>query len=92
MDKLPGGPIDPREVVYRTLGGPGEKYEINIDEISAHSEWRPNFSIAEQYHTASLKVFLAGDAGEFAHQNPKTKPPANQYPKPTECHPTAATA
>lgn len=76
MDKLPGGPIDPHAVVYHTLGGPGEKYEINIDEISAHSEWRPNFSIAEQYHTTSLKVFLAGDAGKFCTTKPYTLKPS----------------
>lgn len=67
VSKIPcpaGGRIDPCEVVYRTLGGPGEKYKIKIDEVLVHSEWTPNFSLAEQYHTDSLRVFLAGDAGE----------------------------
>lgn len=69
MNRLPsiqGAKVDPRDVVYRTLGGPGEKYEIKIDEVLVHSEWTPNFSIAEQYHTDSLRVFLAGDAGKLS--------------------------
>ena len=66
VNRLPNtqGKVDPREVVYRTLAGPGERHEIKIDEILVHSEWTPNFSIAEKYHTDSLKVFLAGDAGK----------------------------
>ena len=63
MNKLPSGTkIDPREVVYRTLDG-----EVKIDEVLVHSEWTPNFSIAEKYHTDNLKVLLAGDA---AHRSP----------------------
>lgn len=58
VSKLPPGTkIDPREVVYRTLND-----KFKLDEVLVHSEWTPNFSIAEQYHTDSLRVLLAGDA------------------------------
>jgi FAD-dependent monooxygenase len=51
--------------VYRVLGADGNKHRIQIDEILVDSEWTPNFSIADQYHTDNLRVFLAGDAGEI---------------------------
>lgn len=56
---------DPHEIVYRVLGAAGEKYRIRIDEILVDSEWTPNFSVADQYQTDNLRVFLAGDAGEI---------------------------
>ncbi|KAJ5105197.1 hypothetical protein NUU61_002544 [Penicillium alfredii] len=59
--------VEPQEVVYRALGGAGQPHRFKIDEILVDSEWTPNFSVAEQYNTDSLKVFLAGDA---AHRNP----------------------
>ncbi|PYH42624.1 FAD/NAD(P)-binding domain-containing protein [Aspergillus saccharolyticus JOP 1030-1] len=66
---LPEGNLDPKEVVYRTLGGPhpSEKAVIQIDEILVHSTWTPNFSIAEKYVSDGGRVVLAGDA---AHQTP----------------------
>lgn len=92
MDKLPKGTVDPCEVVYRTLAGPGERYEIKVDEVLAHSEWTPSFSIAEQYHTDSLKVFLAGDAGNYTHPlRCVCSTPANSVFQPIECHPMTAT-
>lgn len=56
---------DPREIVYRALGSKGNKHRIQIDKVLVDSEWTPNFSIADQYHTDNLRVFLAGDAGEI---------------------------
>ncbi|RAL10719.1 FAD/NAD(P)-binding domain-containing protein [Aspergillus homomorphus CBS 101889] len=66
---LPEGAIDPKEVVYRALGGPGpgEKAVVQIDEILVHSAWTPNFSITENYISAGGRVVLAGDA---AHRTP----------------------
>ncbi|PYI19832.1 FAD/NAD(P)-binding domain-containing protein [Aspergillus violaceofuscus CBS 115571] len=64
-----GQEIDPKEVVYRTLGGPlpSQKAVIQIDEILVHSAWTPNFSIAETYLSDGGRVVLAGDA---AHRTP----------------------
>jgi len=67
VNLLKPGETDPREIIYSALGAVGEKYRIKIDEILVDSEWTPNFSIADQYHTDNLRVFLAGDAGEFIH-------------------------
>ncbi|KAJ5407836.1 hypothetical protein N7509_001719 [Penicillium cosmopolitanum] len=64
---LPEGPVDPYEVVYRIMASAGQRHEIKIDEIYAHSEWAPNFSIANQYYTDSMRVILAGDS---AHRMP----------------------
>ncbi|CEJ62861.1 hypothetical protein PMG11_11346 [Penicillium brasilianum] len=67
---LPDGitePIDPKEIVYKMLGGCLGKWHIKIDEILVHSEWQPSFSIAESYCTENRRVLLAGDA---AHRNP----------------------
>ncbi|KAJ5599225.1 FAD binding domain-containing protein [Penicillium hetheringtonii] len=64
---LPEGPVDPTEVVYRIMAPAGERHEIKIDEIYAHSEWAPNFSIAKQYYTDKMRVILAGDS---AHRMP----------------------
>ncbi|RAK72892.1 FAD/NAD(P)-binding domain-containing protein [Aspergillus fijiensis CBS 313.89] len=64
-----GEEIDPKDVVYRTLGGPlpSQKAVIQIDEILVHSAWTPNFSIAETYLSEGGRVVLAGDA---AHRTP----------------------
>ncbi|KAI3008885.1 hypothetical protein CBS147346_2320 [Aspergillus niger] len=67
---LPAGitePMDPREIVYKMLGGCLGKWQIKIDEVLVHSEWQPSFSIAERYCTVNGRVLLAGDA---AHRNP----------------------
>ncbi|KAJ5263382.1 hypothetical protein N7478_010987 [Penicillium angulare] len=61
------GPIDPEEIVYKTLGGCLGEWRIKIDEVLIHSEWQPSFSIAESYSTESGRVLLAGDS---AHRNP----------------------
>lgn len=66
---------DPREIIYSVLGAVGEKYRIKIDEILVDSEWTPNFSIADQYHTDNLRVFLAGDAGQFIHPHESNQLP-----------------
>lgn len=59
--------LDPQEVICRVLGGYNGSWHITIDEILVHSEWQPNFSIAEEYCTDGGRVFLAGDA---AHRSP----------------------
>jgi FAD-dependent monooxygenase len=58
--------LDPREVVYKLLGGCLEKWEIKIDEVLVHSEWQPSFGVAERYSTEKGRVLLAGDAGTFS--------------------------
>ncbi|OJI99385.1 hypothetical protein ASPVEDRAFT_50850 [Aspergillus versicolor CBS 583.65] len=59
--------LDPREVIQRVLGGYNGPWRITIDEVLVHSEWQPNFGIAEKYCTDGGRVFLAGDA---AHRSP----------------------
>lgn len=59
--------IDPREWVYRVLGGVGEPYRFKIDEIQVTSTWRINFAIAEKYVSTGGRVVLGGDA---CHRNP----------------------
>ncbi|KAK7733711.1 hypothetical protein SLS53_008178 [Cytospora paraplurivora] len=59
--------IDPREWVYRVLGGVGEPYRFKIDEIQVTSTWRINFAIAERYVSTGGRVVLGGDA---CHRNP----------------------
>ncbi|KAL3477473.1 FAD binding domain-containing protein [Aspergillus californicus] len=61
------GPLDPREIVYKMLGGCLGKWIVKIDEILVHSEWQPSFSVAERYYSENGRVILAGDA---AHRNP----------------------
>lgn len=58
--------LDPKEAIYRVLGGSVGPYPIEIDEILVTSTWRPNICIAEKYISSGGRVFLAGDA---AHQN-----------------------
>ncbi|KAL4916619.1 FAD binding domain-containing protein [Aspergillus aurantiobrunneus] len=59
--------LDPREVVYRVLGGYAGRWEVDIDSVLVHSEWQPSFGIAEKYATDAGRVVLAGDA---AHRSP----------------------
>jgi FAD-dependent monooxygenase len=58
--------LDPKEAVYRVLGGSGDPSPIEIDEVLVTSSWRPNICIAERYISAKGRVFLSGDS---AHQN-----------------------
>ncbi|KIV81897.1 hypothetical protein PV11_04046 [Exophiala sideris] len=58
--------LDPKEAVYRVLGGSVGPYPIEIDEVLVTSTWRPNICIAEKYISPGGRVFLSGDA---AHQN-----------------------
>ncbi|EXJ60041.1 hypothetical protein A1O7_04190 [Cladophialophora yegresii CBS 114405] len=60
--------LDPKDTIYRVLGGSGPPCHIDIDEILVTSTWRPNICIAERYISRGGKgrVFLSGDA---AHQN-----------------------
>lgn len=54
--------IDPREWVYRVLGGIEKPYRFKIDEILVTSAWRINFAIAEQYLSSGGRIVLGGDA------------------------------
>ncbi|KAJ4194764.1 hypothetical protein NW759_016480 [Fusarium solani] len=58
--------LDPRESVYKVLGGSHGPFPIKIDEVLVCSAWRPSIAIAQRYTSDSLRVFLVGDA---AHQN-----------------------
>ncbi|KAH0845670.1 2,4-dichlorophenol 6-monooxygenase [Fonsecaea pedrosoi] len=58
--------LDPKEVVYRVLGGSGSPWPIKIDEVLVTSTWRPNIYLADKYISPKGRVFLSGDA---AHQN-----------------------
>ncbi|KAK5413707.1 hypothetical protein LTR06_005134 [Exophiala xenobiotica] len=58
--------IDPKEAVYRVLGGSVGPYPIEIDEVLVTSSWRPNICLADRYISQGGRVFLSGDA---AHQN-----------------------
>ncbi|EAU31818.1 predicted protein [Aspergillus terreus NIH2624] len=58
--------LDPREEVYKALGGEHSPYPIVIDEILVTSVWRPNICVAERYASEGRRIFLAGDS---AHQN-----------------------
>lgn len=55
--------IDPREAVYKCLGGIDEPFEFEIDEILVSSAWRPSFSIADRYISDGGRILLAGDSG-----------------------------
>ena len=55
--------LDPKEAIYRVLGGAAGSYPLKIDEILVSSIWHPNFALAEQYTSDSGAVILAGDAG-----------------------------
>lgn len=58
--------LDPKEAVYKALGGVNAPFPIEIDEILVTSAWRPNIYLADKYVSAQGRVFLSGDA---AHQN-----------------------
>ncbi|PYI09956.1 FAD-dependent monooxygenase [Aspergillus sclerotiicarbonarius CBS 121057] len=54
--------ITSEEAVYSVLGGMGEPYRIDIDEILVRSTWRPSIAVAESYAGPKQRVLLAGDA------------------------------
>ena len=58
--------LDSHDVIYRVLGGLGERYEIKIDEILVRSTYRPSIAVARKYSSPKGHAYLAGDA---AHQN-----------------------
>ncbi|KAJ4154470.1 hypothetical protein NW754_001419 [Fusarium falciforme] len=58
--------LDPKESVYKVLGGSHSPFPIEIDEVLVCSAWRPSIAIAQRYTSDSLRVLLVGDA---AHQN-----------------------
>ncbi|KAI8716071.1 Phenol 2-monooxygenase [Fusarium sp. LHS14.1] len=58
--------LDPKESVYKVLGGSQDPFPITINEVLVCSAWRPSIAIAQRFVSDSLHVFLMGDA---AHQN-----------------------
>jgi FAD binding domain len=58
--------MDPKEAIYKVLGGVVGPFPIEVDEILVKSAWRPNISIADKYASESRRIFLSGDS---AHQN-----------------------
>lgn len=58
--------ISSEEAVYTLLGGLGEPYKIQIDEILVRSTYRPSIAVARSFSGPKMRVLLAGDA---AHQN-----------------------
>lgn len=58
--------LDPREAIYKGLGGETSPFQIQVDEILVTSVWRPMICLAERYTSKGGRVFLAGDS---AHQN-----------------------
>ncbi|KAF2101152.1 monooxygenase [Rhizodiscina lignyota] len=58
--------LDPEKHIFQVLGGQGDSYEIDVDEILVSSSWRPNNAIADRYRSDGGRVFIAGDA---CHQN-----------------------
>lgn len=58
--------LDPKETVYKGLGGSKDRLKIEIDEVLVTSNWRPNICLADKYISEKGRVFLSGDS---AHQN-----------------------
>ncbi|KAH8807752.1 FAD binding domain-containing protein [Xylogone sp. PMI_703] len=58
--------FDPKEIVYRVLGGHTGPFHIDIDKIMVNNAWRANLAVADDYRSELGRVFLAGDS---AHQN-----------------------
>lgn len=58
--------ISSHDAVYRSLGGMGEPFEVDIDEILVRSTYKHSIAVARHYRSKLGKVFLAGDS---AHQN-----------------------
>lgn len=54
---------DPVAFIHECLGGVGGPFDINVDKVIVHGNWRGDISIADSFHSAKGKVFLAGDAG-----------------------------
>jgi hypothetical protein len=58
--------IEPKQAIYKALGGEHSPVEIEIDEILVTSIWRPNIYLANKYQSEHSRVFISGDS---AHQN-----------------------
>ena len=58
--------LDPKETIFKGLGGSKNPLEIEIDDILITSNWRPNIYLADKYISEAGRVFLSGDS---AHQN-----------------------
>ncbi|KAM6529404.1 hypothetical protein FALCPG4_007539 [Fusarium falciforme] len=58
--------LDPKESVYKVLGGSQGPFPVTINKVLVCSAWRPSIAIAQRFASDSLRVFLVGDA---AHQN-----------------------
>ena len=55
--------LPPKDQIAKVLGGHGEPYHIEVDEILVVSVWRPNNAVADRYRSEGGRVFIAGDAG-----------------------------
>ena len=58
--------VEPKQAIYRVLGGEHPPFEIEVDEILVTSVWRPNIYLADKYTSEHRRIFISGDA---AHQN-----------------------
>jgi FAD-dependent monooxygenase len=54
--------ISSEDAVYSVLGGMGDPYPIQIDEILVRSTWTPNVAVAKTYSGSQQRILLAGDA------------------------------
>jgi FAD-dependent monooxygenase len=54
--------LSAEETIYRVLGGMGDPYQIDIDEIIVQSTYRPTVAVAKAYSGPQHHVFLAGDS------------------------------
>ncbi|KAK9782758.1 putative FAD-dependent monooxygenase [Seiridium cardinale] len=54
--------LSSEQAVYNVLGGMGEPYPIEIDQVLVRSTWTPSVGLARQYISAGGRVLLAGDA------------------------------
>ncbi|KAJ0419861.1 FAD binding domain-containing protein [Aspergillus carlsbadensis] len=57
--------VDPRDIIYKTLGGYAGPHKITIDSILVHGRWQPSFGIADSYISSGGRVLLAGDAAHW---------------------------
>ncbi|RFU23973.1 hypothetical protein B7463_g12365, partial [Scytalidium lignicola] len=58
--------FDPKEIVYKVLGGHAGLFHIDIDKIMVNNAWRLNLVVADNYRSKRGCVFPAGDS---VHQN-----------------------
>ncbi|RFU78913.1 fad binding domain [Trichoderma arundinaceum] len=57
------------EAIYSTLGGVGDPFPIQVDEVLVRSIWSPSVTLANAFMGPKKRLFIAGDA---CHQMPPT--------------------